>query len=158
MGAVLSYKLGQLDNPSKEIVDAAKSMSVDKVKEFLDETMNGLDEATSAYGRGKLFNIQAMKDIIADSSFLTSQYNKMKDRGKEIFGYHYNEIILSFIFLKYIKSNKDLFKKYLTYKDQAVKDQMLDKDKQEVLKNQAYLDSKKTSTTSTETSSSVAMR
>lgn len=150
MGTVLSYKLGHLDNPSQEIIDAAKSMSVDKVKEFLDETMNTLDEATSAYGRGKLFNIQAMKDIIADDNHLTSQYSKMKERGKEIFGYHYNEIILSVMFLKYIKSNKEKFTKYLKYKDQAVKDQMLDKDKQEALKNQAYLDSKKPATSSSD--------
>lgn len=146
MGAVLDYKLGHLDNPSKEIIDASKSMSTDKVKEFLDETMNGLNEATSQYGRGKLFNIQAMKDIIGDNNFLTAQYDKMKERGKEIFGYHYNEIILSVMFLKYIKSDKDVFTKYIKYKDNAIKDQMLDKDKQEVLKQQAYLDSKKPDT------------
>jgi hypothetical protein len=65
------------------------------------------------YGRNKLFNTGAVKQIVTDNNFLNGVYNKLKDRGKEIFGYHYNEIILSFIFIKYIKSNKILFERYL---------------------------------------------
>lgn len=67
----------------------------------------------SKYGRNKLFNTGAVKQIVTDNNFLNGVYNKLKDRGKEIFGYHYNEIILSFIFIKYIKSNKVLFERYL---------------------------------------------
>lgn len=67
----------------------------------------------SKYGRNKLFNTGAVKQIVTDNNFLNGVYNKLKDRGKEIFGYHYNEIILSFIFIKYIKSNKILFERYL---------------------------------------------
>lgn len=67
----------------------------------------------SKYGRNKLFNTGAVKQIVTDNNFLNGVYNKLKDRGKEIFGYHYNEIILSFIFIKYIKSNKVLFDRYL---------------------------------------------
>lgn len=79
------------------------------------------------YGRNKLFNTGAVKQIVTDNNFLNGVYDKLKDRGKEIFGYHYNEIILSFIFIKYIKSNKVLFERYL-----KIRNYFINKNKKEL--------------------------
>jgi hypothetical protein len=91
---------------------------------------NSLNEEKTTkvkYGRNKLFNTGAVKQIVTDNNFLNSVYNKLKDRGKEIFGYHYNEIILSFIFIKYIKSNKVLFDRYL-----KIRNYFINKNKKEL--------------------------
>jgi len=91
---------------------------------------NSLNEEKTTkvkYGRNKLFNTSAVKQIVTDNNFLNSVYNKLKDRGKEIFGYHYNEIILSFIFIKYIKSNKVLFDRYL-----KIRNYFINKNKKEL--------------------------
>jgi hypothetical protein len=102
-------------------------------KNMLEESINYynslVEEKTTnvKYGRNKLFNTGAVKQIVTDNNFLNDVYGKLKDRGKEIFGYHYNEIILSFIFIKYIKSNKVLFERYL-----KIRNYFINKNKKEL--------------------------
>jgi hypothetical protein len=138
---VKAYKTNAIkgNEVSDAVKKAAEGMSINQIDDFLTlqedfdsyakEQMELDENSAKKYGRNKLFNIQAMKDIIETSKFLTNQYDKLKDRGKEIFGYHYNEIILSFIFLKYIKSNKELFKKYLSLRSNTLKDKELEDNK-----------------------------
>lgn len=130
---------------SDAVKKAADSMTNKQIDDFLtlqeefdsyikEEVENSLDEESSKkYGRNKLFNIQAMQEIIKGSNFLTNQYDKLKERGKEIFGYHYNEIILSFMFLKFIKPNKELFKKYLATRANIVKQLNIDSEKEKAI-------------------------
>lgn len=158
MGLVLSYKLEQTDKVSDNIKKVSDSMSVEQIKDFLEESINGLvseeSEYHKKYGRSKLFNISAMKELLSTNSFLNNVYEKMKIRGKEIFGYHYNEIILSFIFLKYIKTNKELFKKYLVFKKKATANIEKETEKQKAIKQGAELALSDTNNEVTESSTS----
>jgi hypothetical protein len=150
MGAVLSYKLGHYKggDVTDSVKKAADSMSVKQIKDYLEESINSLisekSEYHKKYGRSKLFNITAMQELLATNSFLNNVYEKMKVRGKEIFGYHYNEIILSFIFLKYIKSNKELFKRYLTFKHSATAESEKETQRQNAIQQGAEIALKNT--------------
>ncbi len=153
MSAVLSYKEGKMPDASNQVKRAAEGMDKKQILDFVkkegflagesDKNMLALEQLycnesdvmdeddSKKYGRGKLFNIPAMMEIINKSNFLKNQYDKMKESGKEIFGYHYNEIILSFIFIKYVKSDEALYKKYLELRDMKIKDKEIEDTKKD---------------------------
>jgi hypothetical protein len=87
-------------------------MTINELQEFYD-TLSEADDNKGKYGRNRLFNSKAMLQIVTDVNFLKNIYEKIKTRGKDVFGYHFNEIILSMLFLKYVRSNKVLFERYL---------------------------------------------
>ena len=87
-------------------------MTINELQEFYD-TLSEAEDSKGKYGRNRLFNTKAMLQIVTDVNYLKNIYENLKVRGKDIFGYHFNEIILSMLFLKYVRSNKLLFERYL---------------------------------------------
>jgi hypothetical protein len=87
-------------------------MTINELQEFYD-TLSEAESVKGKYGRNRLFNTKAMLQIVTDVNYLKNIYDNLKVRGKDIFGYHFNEIILSMLFLKYVRSNKVLFERYL---------------------------------------------
>lgn len=107
-------------------------------------TNDNLQEETNniKYGRNRLFNTKAMLEIVNNNNYLKNIYDNLKEKGKDIFGYHFNEIILSMIFVKYIKSNKLLFNRYLKLRRLQIhknKKNIVDK-KIEKLKQQSFIE------------------
>ena len=132
IATVLSYKQGKEKNVSQKIKDIADKVSVEKLEKYLKNSAGELNEADK-YGRGKLFNISAMKELIDRDNHLKAQYDSLKEKGKQIFGYHYNEIILSFIFLRDIKPDKDKFKQYLEIKSKISDEAQKEKERAQTL-------------------------
>lgn len=126
--AILEYKLGFVKEPSPNVKKLSETTSKDTILEML----TSLTEEPK-YGRDKIFNIPAMKEMVAMDNHMQAQYDSMKEKGKEIFGYHYNEIILSFIFIKYIKNNPDKYKQYLDIRARVVADSEREAEKENVV-------------------------
>lgn len=88
-------------------------MELNELTEFFKSLTEDNTGTSAKYGRNRLFNTKAMQEIVSDNNYLKNIYENMRTRGKDIFGYHFNEIILSMLFLKYVRSNKILFRRYL---------------------------------------------
>ena len=138
-GAVLNCKENGVCSNDK-IKQTADNMSINQIKDFLtnvneqilidefeeygkkylEETeLTEKNDVTKKYGRNRLFSTAAMKKLVEENGFLTNQYERLNQRGKEIFSYHYNEIILSFIFLKSVIKNNQLYKRYLQIRNKG---------------------------------------
>ena len=72
-----------------------------------------IDEGTAEQ---KIFSLDTMNELVEGNSFLKNQYEKIKNLGRKLFGYHSNEIILSFIFMKYVINDPELFERYKVLK------------------------------------------
>lgn len=87
--------------------------------------MNYINEKESK--KKKLFNLKAMEEIVELTPFLKNAYEKLsaetEDGGpEERLGYHWNEVIHTILFNKYIKTDKDLMFKYKTIRDNINKE------------------------------------
>lgn len=72
-----------------------------------DETMD-----TTKYGRDKKFQLRKMAVFTRKKDFLIKEYKKLYEKYKEGLGYHYNEIILAILFIKYVVNNPEMFTQY----------------------------------------------
>jgi len=70
------------------------------------------DLDTTKYGRDKKFQLRKMAVFARKKDFLLKEYKKLYEKYKEGLGYHYNEIMLALLFIKYIVNNQELFTEY----------------------------------------------
>jgi hypothetical protein len=82
----------------------------------IDKKLNKVKE------KKKLFSLKAMEEFVDRNQFLNDKYNKLEYYGKDLFGYHYNEVIMNIIFNKYVMGNKKLKAQYRAIADDFLKE------------------------------------
>ena len=60
----------------------------------------------------KIFDLSKMEALIFSDPKLTAEYDKMAEKGSEMFGYHYNETIVNMLFNDYVLNSPKYLQKY----------------------------------------------
>lgn len=77
----------------------------------LNETDKLLSEEEVALKK-KIFDLSKMESLVFSDPILSAEYEKMSNRGEELYGYHMNENILSIIFNNYVLNDTKYLQKY----------------------------------------------
>lgn len=77
--------------------------------------LNEIDEMLSEEEvelKKKIFDLSKMESLVFSDPILSAEYEKMANRGEELYGYHMNENILSIIFNNFVLNDNKYLQKY----------------------------------------------
>ena len=60
----------------------------------------------------KIFKLDKMESLVFSDPKLSVEYDKMADKGEELYGYHYNETIMNILFNKFVLKSTKYLSKY----------------------------------------------
>jgi hypothetical protein len=67
--------------------------------------------------KDKLFNLLSMETLLEYVPYIKSKYEHLVRTSASLFGYHWNEVINTILYNKYVKNNPDVFRLYISIKN-----------------------------------------
>jgi hypothetical protein len=67
--------------------------------------------------KDKLFNLLSMETLLEYVPHIKSKYEHLVRTSASLFGYHWNEVINTILYNKYVKNNPDVFRLYISIKN-----------------------------------------